>query len=58
MARVSRNASIPYLPYSRLTVATAGRNIAQRGDPLLTSVVGVVFYVASFTMLIGARQRR
>ncbi|HEU5179406.1 MAG TPA: hypothetical protein VFW45_01325 [Candidatus Polarisedimenticolia bacterium] len=41
-----------------LTVATAGRNIAQRGGPLLTFLVGVVFYVASFAMLLGARQRR
>ena len=41
-----------------LTVATAGENIARRGGPLLTSVVGVVFYVASFAMLFGVRQRR
>ena len=41
-----------------LTVATAGRNIVQRGGPLLTSVVGLVFYFASFALLFGARQRR
>jgi len=36
-----------------LTVATAGENIARRGGWLLISVVGVVFYVASFAMLFG-----
>lgn len=41
-----------------LTVATAGENIAKRGGPLLTVVVGVVFYAASFAMLFGVRQRR
>jgi hypothetical protein len=41
-----------------LTVATAGENIAQRGGPLLTSVVGAVFYVASFATLTGVRKRR
>ena len=41
-----------------LTVATAGENIARRGGPLLTSVIGAVFYVACFAMLFGARQRR
>jgi hypothetical protein len=41
-----------------LTVATAGENIAQRGGWLLTSVVGVVFYVASFATLYGVQQRR
>lgn len=41
-----------------LTVATAGQNIAQRGGPLLTTLVGIVFYVASFALLFGAAQRR
>jgi len=41
-----------------LTVATAGENITRRGGPLLTIVVGVAFYVASFAMLFGVRQRR
>jgi len=41
-----------------LTVATAGQNIAQRGGPLLTAAVGIVFYVASFAWLFGAGQRR
>ena len=41
-----------------LTVATAGENIAQRGGPLLTSVVGAVFYLASFATLNGVQQRR
>ena len=41
-----------------LTVATAGENIARRGGPFLASIVGVVFYVACFAMLRGARQHR
>jgi len=41
-----------------LTVATAGENIERRGGPLLTSVVGVTFYVASFAVLAGAPLRR
>lgn len=41
-----------------LTVATAGENITRRGGPILTVAVGVVFYVASFAMLFGMRQRR
>jgi hypothetical protein len=41
-----------------LTVATSGENIERRGGPLLTSVVGVAFYVASFAVLTGAPLRR
>ncbi len=41
-----------------LTIATAGENIARRGGWLLASIVGVVFYVASFAMLFGVRQHR
>ena len=41
-----------------LTVATAGENIERRGGPLLTSLVGVAFYVASFAVLAGAPLRR
>jgi hypothetical protein len=41
-----------------LTVATAGENITRRGGWLLTSVVGVVFYAASFAMLFGVRRHR
>ena len=41
-----------------LTVATAGENIARRGGWLLITIVGVAFYVASFAMLFGLRQRR
>ncbi len=41
-----------------LTVATAGENIERRGGPLLTSLVGGAFYVASFALLSGARLRR
>jgi len=41
-----------------LTVATAGENIERRGGPLLTSLVGVAFYVASFAVLTGAQLRR
>jgi len=40
-----------------LTVATAGENIERRGGPLLTSLVGVAFYVASFAVLAGAPRR-
>jgi hypothetical protein len=41
-----------------LTVATAGENIERRGGPLLTSLVGVAFYFASFAVLTGAQLRR
>jgi hypothetical protein len=41
-----------------LTIATAGENIARRGGWLLISVVGAVFYVASFALLFGVRQHR
>ena len=41
-----------------LTVATAGENIARRGGPLLTSLVGLAFYVAAFSVLAGAQLRR
>ena len=41
-----------------LTVATAGENIERRGGPLLTSLVGAAFYVASFAVLTGAQLRR
>src|SRR5450432_3742813 len=41
-----------------LTVATAGENIERRGGWLLTSLVGAVFYVASFATLKGAQLRR
>lgn len=41
-----------------LTVATAGANIERRGGWLLTSLVGVAFYVASFATLKGAQLRR
>jgi hypothetical protein len=41
-----------------LTVATAGQNIERRGGPLLTSLVGVAFYVASFAVLTLAPRRR
>jgi hypothetical protein len=41
-----------------LTIATAGENIERRGGPLLTSLVGVTFYGASFAVLAGAPLRR
>ena len=41
-----------------LTVATAGENIERRGGPLLTSLVGSAFYVASFAVLAGVQRRR
>ena len=41
-----------------LTVATAGENIERRGGPVLTSLVGVAFYLASFAVLTGAPLRR
>ncbi len=41
-----------------LTVATAGENIERRGGPLLTTLVGVALYVASFALLAGAQLRR
>jgi hypothetical protein len=41
-----------------LTVSTAGENITRRGGWLLTSLVGVVFYAASFAMLFGVRWHR
>jgi hypothetical protein len=41
-----------------LTVATAGENITRRGGWLLTSLVGVVFYAASFALLFGVQRHR